>query len=86
MNPAGRKVSGSGLADMAQERLGSLYGIVRLGDGPADHDVVGSSSNGVLGRHDPLLVVGGAAGKADARRDNEEARPGRGTDGGGLLA
>ncbi len=60
-------------ADVVDKGFRDHLGIVGLRDRAADDDVVGAGCDGVAGRRDALLVVGGAAGETDARRDDEEA-------------
>ena len=62
-------------ADVVDKGFSDHLGIVGLRDRAPDDDVVGAGRDGVAGRRDALLVVGGAAGEADAGRDDEEAGP-----------
>ena len=63
------------LADVVDEGLGDGPRVVRLRDRASHDDVVGARRDGVVGRGDALLVVGGASRQADPRRDDQEAGP-----------
>src|SRR5579875_4161271 len=60
-------------------------GIGRARDGTPDHEQVGTALQGLLGRRDPGLVVGGGTGRPDARRDQRDAGTDLGPDGGDLT-
>ena len=63
------------LLDLGDDRVRRRLRIARLHDRPADHQIIGAGGDRLGRRHDALLVAGGAARRADARRHQRHAGP-----------